>query len=204
MTNTCGDHGGTNRRGEPCGQPEGWGTDFETGKCRNHRGTSPDGKSHEGNQNARKHGAFSELFRSDLREDEGAALDAVVDHLRSIDDERSLAHQVQAKRRQSLPSGSPPVVQRVQPTPQRGRTELDRRGRWGAGSRRRTERVRWTVATPTTSSNWPGGYTHASEVGWETQDGTSTDFGDLPPDNKSVMVRTASALLYNFDIERRE
>lgn len=44
---------------------------------------------------------------------------------------------------------------------------------------------------------------HAGEVGWETQEGTSTDFTDLPPDNKSVMVRTASALLYQFDIERR-
>ena len=48
----CGDHGGTNSSGNPCGRPAGWGTDFDSGKCRHHRGTSPDGKSHEGNQNA--------------------------------------------------------------------------------------------------------------------------------------------------------
>jgi len=44
---------------------------------------------------------------------------------------------------------------------------------------------------------------HASEVGWETQEGTSTEFSELPDDNKSVMVRTASALLYQYNIERR-
>lgn len=48
----CGDHGGTNSRGEPCGRAAGWGTDFDSGKCRQHRGTSPDGSSHEGNNNA--------------------------------------------------------------------------------------------------------------------------------------------------------
>lgn len=48
----CGDHGGTNRRGEPCGRPAGWGVDADSGKCRQHCGTSPDGSSHEGNQNA--------------------------------------------------------------------------------------------------------------------------------------------------------
>ncbi|WP_199268508.1 hypothetical protein [Halomarina oriensis] len=48
----CGDHGGTNRKGDPCGRAAGWGTDFESGKCRQHRGTSPDGSSHEGNDNA--------------------------------------------------------------------------------------------------------------------------------------------------------
>ena len=45
----CGDHGGRNSRGEPCGRAAGWGTPDETGKCRRHRGTSPDGSSHEGN-----------------------------------------------------------------------------------------------------------------------------------------------------------
>jgi len=41
---------------------------------------------------------------------------------------------------------------------------------------------------------------HSAEVGWETQDGTSTDFGDLPPDNKSVMIPTARSLLEAFDV----
>lgn len=65
----CGDHGGTNSEGEPCGRAAGWGTDFDSGKCRNHRGTSPDGESHEGNDWAAKHGAWSESFMSDFLTD---------------------------------------------------------------------------------------------------------------------------------------
>jgi len=42
----CGDHGGD---GGDCGLAAGWGTDFDSGKCKHHRGTSPDGSSHEGN-----------------------------------------------------------------------------------------------------------------------------------------------------------
>ena len=56
----CGDHGGANRRGEPCGRAAGWGTDFESGKCRRHRGTSPDGSSHENNDNAARHEMYAE------------------------------------------------------------------------------------------------------------------------------------------------
>lgn len=52
---TCGDHGGHKKNGEPCGYVAGWGTDFEDGKCKKHRGTSPDGSSHENNGNAAKH-----------------------------------------------------------------------------------------------------------------------------------------------------
>lgn len=48
----CGDHGGTNRNGDPCGRAAGWGTEFDSGKCRIHRGTNADGSSHEGNDNA--------------------------------------------------------------------------------------------------------------------------------------------------------
>lgn len=97
MATECGDHGGTNRHGEPCGNPEGWGTDFDEGKCRHHRGTSPDGKSHEGNDNAVTHGAFREHFRSDLRDDEKEAIDNLVEHLRDIDDERALAAEIAAE-----------------------------------------------------------------------------------------------------------
>lgn len=53
----CGDHGGS---GGDCGLPAGWGTDFNSGKCRHHRGTSPDGESHAGNQNAMKTGVHSD------------------------------------------------------------------------------------------------------------------------------------------------
>lgn len=49
----CGDHGGTNSRGNPCGRAAGWGTPDDSGKCRRHRGTSPDGSSHEGNDFAK-------------------------------------------------------------------------------------------------------------------------------------------------------
>jgi hypothetical protein len=45
----CGDHGGDEGN---CGLAAGWGTDFDSGKCRHHRGTSEDGSSHEGNDNA--------------------------------------------------------------------------------------------------------------------------------------------------------
>ena len=38
----CGDHGGTNSAGDPCGRPSGWGTDFGSGKCKHHRGTNAD------------------------------------------------------------------------------------------------------------------------------------------------------------------
>lgn len=67
----CGDHGGRNSDGDPCGRPAGWGTDFDSGKCKQHRGTSPDGDSHEGNDWAATHGAYSESFVRDfLRDDE--------------------------------------------------------------------------------------------------------------------------------------
>lgn len=68
---TCGDHGGTNRSGDPCGQPAGYGTDFDDGKCKHHRGTNADGSSHDGNDWAATHRAYSESFVRDfLRDDE--------------------------------------------------------------------------------------------------------------------------------------
>lgn len=71
MTETCGDHGGTNRKGEPCGQPSGYGTDFNSGKCKHHRGTNSDGSSHQGNDWAATHRAYSQSFVEDFfREDE--------------------------------------------------------------------------------------------------------------------------------------
>lgn len=42
--------------GEPCERVAGWGTDTEEGPCKYHKGTSPDGKSHENNNNAQTHG----------------------------------------------------------------------------------------------------------------------------------------------------
>lgn len=36
MSGRCGDHGGRTKAGEPCGKPEAWGRDAETGRCRLH------------------------------------------------------------------------------------------------------------------------------------------------------------------------
>jgi len=64
----------TNRAGEQCGHPEGWGTDFDEGPCKFHRGTSPDGSSHENNGHNEKHGlrgdrdAWFERHRDDAEE----------------------------------------------------------------------------------------------------------------------------------------
>lgn len=67
----CGDHGGRTNSGEPCGLPAGWGTPNDSGRCKHCLGTSPDGSSHEGNDNAATHGAWSDSFVTDfLREDE--------------------------------------------------------------------------------------------------------------------------------------
>jgi hypothetical protein len=60
---TCGDFGGHRNDGSECGRPSGWGTDFDSGKCRECRGTKPDGSTgeghgqgdQEGNTNAVKH-----------------------------------------------------------------------------------------------------------------------------------------------------
>jgi len=46
-------------------------------------------------------------------------------------------------------------------------------------------------------------YEHEAEMaGWNTQDGTSTAFDDLPEANKKVMLGLASKLLHEYDVER--
>lgn len=77
--------------GEPC---EAWAVTGED-KCRMHLGKN--GDSHDDNQNARTHGAFSKHWRSDLTGDEIDSLDALMDHLKAIDDERTLAAEVAAE-----------------------------------------------------------------------------------------------------------
>lgn len=90
----CGDHGGN---GGECGLAAGWGTDFDSGKCKFHRGTNADGSSHAGNDHAVTHGAFREHFRSDLTDDEREAIDDLVEHLTDISDERAVAAEVAAE-----------------------------------------------------------------------------------------------------------
>lgn len=88
---------GTNRNGEPCGHPEGWGTDNDTGPCKFHGGAGGGDGPPEGNDNAKTHGAFSEHFRSDLTDTEEQALESMIDHLKTIDDERTLAAEIAAE-----------------------------------------------------------------------------------------------------------
>jgi len=71
---------GTNRQGEPCGHPAGWGTDNDTGPCKFHGGASEGGArdgagAPEDNTNAVSHGLFAQTNRfyqdvigDDLRE----------------------------------------------------------------------------------------------------------------------------------------
>lgn len=58
---------GTNREGEPCGHPEGWGVDGKsTGPCKHHGGAGGNvgdpGGAPEGSANALKHGATADPF----------------------------------------------------------------------------------------------------------------------------------------------
>lgn len=92
MADTC---PATNRKGKPCGLSAGWGTDNDSGPCKYHGGASTGAP--EGNDNATTHGAFKEHFRSDLTDDEKAAIDSLVSHLRDIEDERALAAEVAAE-----------------------------------------------------------------------------------------------------------
>jgi len=92
MSETCGDYGGTAKStGQPCERPAGWGTDFQDGKCKFHRGTNSDGSSHTDNTHAVTHGAYADQnrFYSDVLDDEMRAvvdavyesyLDAYTDH----------------------------------------------------------------------------------------------------------------------------
>lgn len=65
---TCGDFGGHRNDGRECGRPSGWGTDFSDGKCRECRGTKPDGSTgeghgqgdQEGNTNSVSHGVYAD------------------------------------------------------------------------------------------------------------------------------------------------
>jgi uncharacterized protein YjcR len=63
-------------------------------RCRMH---GADGGAEEGNDNAKTHGAFSDHFRSDLTEPEERALEAMVEHLEAIDDERTIAAEIAAE-----------------------------------------------------------------------------------------------------------
>jgi len=68
---------GTNRDGEQCGHPAGWGTDGESGPCKFHGGAADNRGEKNGNY---EHGAYSEFVdfqRDSLSEREQKAIDAI-------------------------------------------------------------------------------------------------------------------------------
>jgi len=72
MTENC---GRTNRNGEECELAAGWGTDNNSGPCKFHGGAADNKGENNGNY---KHGAFSEHLKSDLTDDELAAIEDMV------------------------------------------------------------------------------------------------------------------------------
>lgn len=72
--------GATNRDGEPCALPAGWGTDHAgEGRCKHHGGaaTAPTGGAPEGNGNAQTHSLHADrgLFYERLSDEKQAAID---------------------------------------------------------------------------------------------------------------------------------
>lgn len=85
----------TNRDGEQCGLVAGWGTDNDEGPCKFHGGASTGAP--EGNQNAAKHGAWSESFVEDfLTDDEIERVRQAEDLLGTPEDAQELAASVAA------------------------------------------------------------------------------------------------------------
>ena len=67
----------TNRNGEQCGHPAGWGTDNDSGPCKHHGGAADNAGENNGNY---KHGAYSEVedfIANDATDEEQAFLDTL-------------------------------------------------------------------------------------------------------------------------------
>lgn len=92
MTETC---GRTNRSGDPCELPAGWGTDHVgEGACKLHGGA---GGAPEDNRNAVTHGAYTDSFVRDfLTDDEIARVENAQDLLGTPEDAQELARFVAA------------------------------------------------------------------------------------------------------------
>lgn len=78
---------GTNRDGEPCGHPAGWGTNNDGGPCKFHGGaaTEPSGGAPERNQNATTHGLRADPVNllEDLRKNDEEAFAWIQDKYES-------------------------------------------------------------------------------------------------------------------------
>lgn len=97
---------GTNREGEPCGHPEGWGTENDTGPCKHHGGAGGNvgdpGGAPEGNTNSVTHGAYVEenAYYQQILDDDGRELvDAIfadyVEQYREMHGEPPLGHETE-------------------------------------------------------------------------------------------------------------
>ncbi len=83
--NICGAK--TKGTGDPCKNPAGWGTDHVgEGRCKLHGGCNTGPKDNTGNKNARKHGAYEQIARDQLDEDELEIFDNV-DTDKDLDEE---------------------------------------------------------------------------------------------------------------------
>lgn len=72
---------GTNREGDECGHPSGWGTDNESGPCKFHGGAADNSGENNGNY---KHGGYSKyLSEANFTDDEKERAEAVS---RDLDD----------------------------------------------------------------------------------------------------------------------
>lgn len=86
---------GTNRHGDQCGHPPGWGTDHDSGPCKFHGGASTGPTSEEGketsSQNAVSHGAYRKHFTRHLTEDEKEAFEEARRALENPEDAQEVA-----------------------------------------------------------------------------------------------------------------
>lgn len=68
---------GTNRNGEPCGHPAGWGTPNDTGPCKHHGGAADNRGEKNGNYKSGAYSEFVDFQRDSLTDNERDAIDAI-------------------------------------------------------------------------------------------------------------------------------
>jgi len=85
--------GAKTRDGDPCKNPAGFKTDHVgEGRCHLHGGTNTGAP--EGNQNARKHGAYEKVIRSQLDDSEKEVFDSVDDSANLVNELRTLRYKL--------------------------------------------------------------------------------------------------------------
>lgn len=79
---------GTNRHGEPCGHPAGWGTDRDEGPCKFHGGAADNRGENNGNY---EHGGYSKYLSEDMTEAELERADAIFEDLQDPESAQDVA-----------------------------------------------------------------------------------------------------------------